>query len=303
MNKKVLLLGGGGFIGVNLIEKFLNHEYEIFVYGRTQPSVFGKTIHFIDAEMSDIEEHKDYLKDLRIDTAIYLINTFPVNLKSAGYNSLLIQNKSFITEIIDIVDRFIFFSSGGRVYKSSGQPHHEDEQLFASCDYGRSKIELEQFVAAESKVKRKSFLIIRPSNPYGPHQSLAGNQGLIAVLIGRILDGAVIDVWGTGHEVRDYIYIKDFVDIFYELYKIKYPKYNVYNIGSGVGVSTLTILDAVKKQLSINDVMIEYLPCDNIVKSNILCNNRICAEVGIMTRTSLNSGIAQFVDWLENKKL
>lgn len=301
MKKKVLILGGGGFIGVNLIEHFLNQDHEVFVYGRTNPTIFGNAINFIEANMSDINEYKDFLKSLKIDTAIYLINTFPINSKTLNYNALIEENKSFIAELIDITARFVFFSSGGRVYKSSDKPHHESEELAAVCDYGKSKIELERFVISESKFKNKSFLIIRPSNPYGPHQSLTGSQGLIAVLIGRILANKAIDVWGTGYEVRDYIYIKDFVELFYALYKLESPKYDIYNIGSGIGVSTLTILDAVKMQLPKNKIDIRYLPNDAIIKSNILCNSRLCEELGFVAYTHLTSGISQFVRWLDKQ--
>ncbi|QTL92803.1 NAD-dependent epimerase/dehydratase family protein [Aeromonas jandaei] len=300
MKKKVLVLGGAGFIGVNLIENFLSHNHEVIVYGRTKPVIFNNAnkFNFISAGMENIKEYKEYLKSLKIDTAVYLINTFPVNSKVLDYDSLLEQNRIFISELFDIVERFIFFSSGGRVYKSSDQPHHENEQLLAICDYGKSKIELEQFIIAESNLKNTPILIIRPSNPYGPYQSLDGGQGLIAALIGRILSKEGIDIWGTGNEVRDYIYIKDFVNIFYALYNLECPKHKIYNIGSGVGVSTLTILEAVKKQLSINDVSINYMPYD-MIKSNILCKNRLLEELGDINYTCLASGIAQFVKWLK----
>ncbi|MDX7730661.1 NAD-dependent epimerase/dehydratase family protein [Aeromonas caviae] len=301
MKNKVLILGGSGFIGINLIENFLSNNHEVFVYGRNKPAItcHSNDFHFIEAEMSDFEKHKNYLKSLKIETAIYLINTFPVNSKTLEYSSLLESNKNFISELIDIVGRFIFFSSGGRVYKSSVQAHHESESLAAICDYGKSKIALEHFVASESQLKNKLFLIIRPSNPYGPYQSLVGGQGLIAVLIGRILSKSKVDIWGTGHEVRDYIYIKDFISLFYKLYNLECPKYNVYNIGSGVGVSTLTILEVVRKQLLVNDVKIRYLSSNNVVESNILCNNRILEEVGPINYTHLAVGVAQFIEWLE----
>lgn len=304
MKNKVLILGGSGFIGINLIENFLNNNHEVFVYGRNKPVItcHSNNLHFIEAEMSDIEKHKGYLKNIKIDTAIYLINTFPVNSKALEYGSLLDKNKEFISELIDIAGRLIFFSSGGRVYKSSEQPHHENEKLVAICDYGKSKIELEHFVITESNFKGKPFLIVRPSNPYGPYQSLVGGQGLIATLVGRILLKESVDIWGTGYEVRDYIYIKDFVDIFYALYKIKSPRYNIYNIGSGIGVSTLSILDVVREQLSISDLNIRYLPSD-IIKSNILCNNRLLEELGAIKYTSLTSGISQFIRWLEKNKI
>jgi len=298
VKKKILILGGAGFIGVNLIEHFLNKNYDVVVYGRTLPLGFEGKIIFIEARLSDVIEKKDYLRSLKIDSAIYLINTFPVNSNVSDYEFLLEQNKNLINNIFDVVERFIFISSGGRVYKSSNRPHHENEKLTAICDYGKSKIALEQFVSSCANHKNKKHLIIRPSNPYGPHQKLTGNQGLIAVLIGRILTGEPIEVWGSGLEVRDYIYIKDFVGIFYSLYCIETPKYDVYNIGSCAGESTLSILDAVRLQLPKHEIQIKYIANNQIIKSNILCNKRVLDEIGNFTYTNLSSGIAQFIEWL-----
>ncbi|MBA7854551.1 NAD-dependent epimerase/dehydratase family protein [Enterobacter sp. RHBSTW-00901] len=299
MKEKILILGGAGFIGVNLIEHFLQHNHDVIVYGRTKPLGFEGRITFVEANLTDINEKKEYLKSLEIDTAIYLINSFSVNSKVNNYQALLDENKYLINEIFDLVERFIFFSSGGRVYKSSERPHHEDEHLEAVCDYGKSKIALETFVTKCGACKKKKFLIVRPSNPYGPHQTLTGNQGLIAVLTGRIISGQVVDVWGSGNEVRDYIYIRDFAKIFYALFCVKNPRYNVYNIGSCTGESTLSILTAVRRCLPNYNVQLNYIPNDTIIKSNILCNKRVLEEIGVYNYTDINSGIAQFVEWLQ----
>lgn len=299
MKRKILILGGAGFIGINLIEHFLLHNYDVIVYGRNRPLGFEEKIIFIEADLTSINDKKEYIKSLEIDTAIYLINTFSVNSKVNNYQSLLDDNKYLINEVFDLVKRFIFFSSGGRVYKSSERPHHEDENLEAVCDYGKSKIDLEAFVMSCGARKKKQYLIVRPSNPYGPHQTLTGNQGLISIITGRIISGQVVDVWGSGNEVRDYIYIKDFVNMFYSLFCIENPLHNVYNIGSCTGESTLSILTTVRQHLPNYNVRINYIPNDNIIKSNILCNRRILDEIGPYNYTDINSGIARFLEWLQ----
>ncbi|HIC8603597.1 NAD-dependent epimerase/dehydratase family protein [Citrobacter freundii] len=298
MKKKVLVVGGAGFIGVNLIEHFLTHNYDVIVYGRNKPLGFDEKIIFVEGTLCDIHEKKHYLKSLKIDTAIYLVNTFPVNSNATDYHLNLRQNTIFIEEIFAVVARFIFFSSGGRVYHSSNLPHDEDETLSAICDYGRSKIELESFITNHAKLNNKKFLIVRPSNPYGPYQTLNGSQGLIAILVGRIITGKVVDVWGTGNEVRDYIYIKDFVSIFYDLFCTENPKYHVYNIGSGIGTSTFSILNVVRQFLPNYSFMINQIPNSNIIESNILCNKRVLDEIGGFKFTSISTGIESFIKWL-----
>ena len=121
MKKKILILGGSGFIGVNLIEHFLQHNYDVIIYGRSIPLGFEEKITFVEADLTGINAKKEYLKSLEIDTALYLINTFSVNSKVRNYQSLLEENKYLINEIFDIVKRFIFFSSGAMSVMHSNQ--------------------------------------------------------------------------------------------------------------------------------------------------------------------------------------
>lgn len=298
MSKRILIVGGSSFIGINLIESLINKGFEVIVYGRKKPLCLNNNFRFISAELTDFELHRTLLSELDIHTAIYLVNSFSVNSKTLNFNDLLDINKKFISNVFDVVNRFVFFSSGGRVYRSSDFPHSETEELCALCDYGRSKILLESFISFESELKGKPYLIVRPSNPYGPHQMLNGTQGLIAVVAGRICSGQSVEIWGDGYEVRDYIYIDDFVDLFTKLLALPSPKYNIYNIGSGFPVSTLEILEVVRRNLKVEHVSVRYVSSLNTIKSNILNNSRLHDEVGPFNYTSLDLGVSKFIQWL-----
>lgn len=298
MNKRILIVGGSSFIGINLIDSLINKGFEVIVYGRKKPSCLNHKFRFISAEITEFELHRKVLSELDIHTAIYLVNTFSVNSKALNFNDLLEVNKNFISNVLDVVKRFVFFSSGGRVYCSSDFPHSENEELSALCDYGRSKILLESFVSFESELKGKRYLIVRPSNPYGPYQVLNGTQGLIAVITGRISSGQSVEIWGDGYEVRDYIYIDDFVDLFTKLLVLPSPKHNIYNIGSGSPISTLEILEVVKRNLKVDHVSVQYISSLNTIKSNILNNSRLHDEVGPFNYTSLDLGVSKFIRWL-----
>lgn len=85
------------------------------------------------------------------------------------------------------------------------------------------------------------YLILRPSNPYGRYQSLRGVQGLVSVVLGRILDQRPLEVWGDGSAVRDYIYIDDFCAAVLAL--LDQPAWNAtFNVGGGCGTSINEII-------------------------------------------------------------
>lgn len=303
MNKRILLVGGSSFIATNLIEKFINESYQVVVYGRNKPQVESHNLTYINGELSDIETKLSQLSTLNITDAIYLVNNIPVNADIEDYNERIILNKAAIAFLFTLVKRVVYFSSGGRIYKSSLLPHKEIDELSPNCLYGKSKVELEAYVAEYSALINRDYLIIRPSNPYGKHQCLFSNQGLIAILIGKIRSGRSIEVWGTGQEIRDYIYIDDFANVFFKLFEISNPPYKIFNIGSGQGVSTLHIIETVLELTGCTSAKQEFIDIHrSLIPSNILCIDRLNEVIGPYHLTPLSIGISAFIDSLGTNK-
>lgn len=290
----VLICGGSSFIGLNLISAFLEKGYTVYVYGRVAPSIQSEKLIFIKGELSEISTNLDHLKNVKIKSALYLVNTFPANGIVLDYDLLLELNFIAISELYSIVDRVIFFSSGGRVYKDSDIAHIESELLSPNCIYGKSKAALEKFLQCNYKNR---YLIIRPSNPYGRHQDFFGNQGVVAVLLGKIKSKQRLQIWGTGLEVRDYIYIDDFVERFMTLFELDSSPFDIYNIGSGVGTTTMDIVRAIDSILgSSYEDQVEYLsPTSQLIKFNILSIDRLESVIGRQKYTPIETGIRLFM--------
>lgn len=302
MEKQVLIIGGSGFIALNVIERFLKESFSIIVYGRTAPQITAKNLRFIEGELKDIHNRLANLHGLFYGDVIYFANNVPVNTDVDNYDELIQENHHALDFLFSISSRVVYFSSGGRIYQSSVLPHAETDELSPSCHYGRSKVDLERYIIEEAPKRNCDYLIVRPSNPYGRHQKLYSNQGLIAVIAGKILLGKDIEVWGAGTEVRDYIYIDDFVDIFYLLLISNDNLHKVINIGSGVGVSTIEVIDTVIQAMGKPNVIKKKIDIHrSIIPSNILCNKRLKSIIGDYKFTSLNEGVTKFINELKVK--
>ncbi|MBL5942786.1 NAD-dependent epimerase/dehydratase family protein [Enterobacter asburiae] len=296
MTKQVLIVGGSSFIAVNLIERFLKESWQVIVYGRNKPALESRGLTFISGELSEINSKLSFLSDSKIDNAIYLINNIPVNSNAVNYEACLSGNRAAIDFLFTLVKRVVYFSSGGRIYKTSPEPHKETDELSPTCAYGKSKVELEEYVIKCSAIAQKEYLIIRPSNPYGKYQKLYSNQGLIAITLGKIKRREEIEIWGTGSEVRDYIYIDDFVSAFYALFNCINLPYNIFNIGSGYGVSTIKIIETILELTDSSDIKKKYIDIHrSLIPSNILCNQRLIDVIGPYSITPLTEGISAFI--------
>ena len=102
------------------------------------------------------------------------------------------------------------------------------------------------------------YVVIRPSNPYGPRQNPLGIQGAISVFLGRVAAGRPIEVWGDGEIVRDYVYVGDLVEGIYRA-ALQPTLSRVYNLGSGEGHSLNAII-AIMRSVIGDRVQVVYKP-------------------------------------------
>ena len=160
--------------------------------------------------------------------------------------------------------------------------------------YGWSKQMMENSIQFMHRTVDLDFLILRPSNPFGHGQNLYGRQGLVAVAIGKLLKNEVIEVWGDGSAVRDYIYIDDLSTIF-----VKLIERNIHNatlnIGSGRGYSINDVL-AFLKIVSGRELKIEYQNPRPVDVSNMVLNTSRLKEIISYEITPFMEGIRMFYE-------
>ena len=142
------------------------------------------------------------------------------------------------------IKNIVFLSSGGTVYGISKNKHKELDPTTPICSYGIMKLTIEMYLYLYNYLYGVNFLILRPSNPFGEYHK-SNQQGLINVVIEKILNGEPIEIWGDGSVVRDYIYIKDLVRIIVDLIEKKVQN-EIINIGSGKGYSINEIINFIR---------------------------------------------------------
>lgn len=261
--ENILLIGGTGFIGSNIIKFFAKEKYKIFVLelpGVVHSPNNDFTIYY--GRLEEIELIKKIVVDNSINVVIHLVSTL---IPSSDINAYLNEFDAIIKPTISLLPffaksnvKFVFFSSGGAIYgiKENGF-FSESNRTNPISYYGQSKLILEESILLEGKKSGLNYLILRPSNPYGIGQNIFGKQGLIAASIGHLLNDEKISIWGDGTVVRDYINIDDLAKGVVKIIENS-ANNEIYNIGSGQGHSINDII-AILKKCSIKDFEVEYL--------------------------------------------
>lgn len=254
MRKKILFIGGAGFIGSNIIRRLDKEKFRVVVIepkGAYLGRLDGMDVDLLEGSLCNIELVKEVIEQQDIQIVVHLVSTL---IPGSTYEDYKKEYKDVIFPSIELMElcaqkgiRFVYFSSGGTVYGNRNDvlPFTETDAMNPISYYGWSKQMMENSIQFMHRTAGLDYLVVRPSNPYGHGQNLYGKQGLVAVAMGKLLRNEEIEVWGDGSAVRDYIYVDDLARIFVKL--IEEDVHNTtLNIGSGRGYSVNDVLAFLK---------------------------------------------------------
>jgi UDP-glucose 4-epimerase len=294
------LLLGGGFISTALIRRLVEHGRCVHVVTRKAPveSIPGIVSHIGDVSDATL------LQKLERDcgTVIYLASTTTPGT-SANCPVMELDNLRPMLHLLEVVKSWqdmhlIFLSSGGTVY---GNPLHnpvaENAPLSPLSYHGAAKVALEGFLNA-FRAKGRAVTILRPSNSYGPEQSLRQAFGLIRTVLQHVLDGTTMEIWGDGENVRDFVYVKDVADAIIAAVNAPMDS-GTYNVGSGKGHTVNRVL-TIAERICGAPVQVKHREARSAdVREVVLDVSRIRERLGWQPRISLEEGILQTWEWLK----
>ena len=303
---KIMVLGGGGFIGHNFIRKISSFEHEIYSFDRMFLNSSDQNVKYIKGDFAQLDKYKEYFENT--DILYHFIST---TLPKESNLDPVFDIKSNLCNLINLlnicinsnVKKIVFISSGGTIYgEVDNALISENEPTNPLSSYGIVKLAMEKYIQLYGKLYNLKYSIFRLSNPYGPYQNSLKGQGLISILLKKILQNEEIIIWGDGSAVRDYIYIDDVIVALY-LDLIKKSEDNVlFNLGSGNGTSINNILE-ILEQLTGNKVKVLYENSRNFdVKSNVLDISKINKFLNWRPEVDIFDGIEQTYNWLKNNK-
>lgn len=301
IKNKLLILGGNGFLGKNIAEKFLNNGWKVYSFDIQKPDAPDSRINYITGNFFNNSDLQTAVsgKDLVIH-AISTVNPGNSNARfMQGYENDLLQTVRLCSMLIGTATKMIFLSSGGTVYGNQEiQPINETALARPINHYGCVKLCIENILRTFNTQFKTKFLIARVANPYGPGQDYLKGVGFIDAALKKAINNEKIEIWGDGETVRDYIYITDVCNMIYSLWEYSGPG-DTFNISSGEGVSQNEIIN-ILKDLGYNPSVI-YKSARNVdAKKMVLENKRILSVYNEKT-ISIKEGIQKYCNYLLGK--
>lgn len=306
---KVVIFGGGGFIGSAIADRLLldGHTLRIFERPRVEPY---RT--FLDSEKvewltGDLLSQHDVSEAIEgMDAVVHLVSsTLPKSSNDDpiyDVQSNLVATLQMLNVMVQKkVMRIVFISSGGTVYGSPTYlPIDEKHPTDPHVSYGITKLAIEKYLLMYERMHGIKATILRVANPFGERQRIETAQGAVGVFLHKALSGQAIEIWGDGSVTRDYIYISDVADAFARALSYK-GKENVFNISSGQGKTINELIDIIEHTVGC-PVVRRYLPARPFdVPVSVLSNELAKREFGWSPEVDLRSGISKTAKWAASK--
>ncbi|MDP3008669.1 MAG: NAD-dependent epimerase/dehydratase family protein [Methylococcales bacterium] len=304
---RCLVLGASGFIGGHLITSLADSGHQVVAYARhfdSNHSISTNTnIEYVTGDFCNEQRWNELLTGVQV--CYHLISTTVPKSSNddpiADVTGNIIGTLHFLEAAKKKNVRIVFASSGGTVYgrinTDSIDEHHPTDPL---CSYGITKLAIEKYLLLYRELHGMRSVVLRIANPYGEGQQPDAIQGAVAVFMGRVLRGHTIDIWGDGSVVRDYIYVQDVVQAMIAASEYG-GRLNVFNVGSGVGVSLLELLGMIE-QVTAKKADIIFHPSRSFdVPRNVLNITAAQKELEWTPQIPMIEGLKKTALWMQEK--
>lgn len=306
-NKKVLVAGGTGLVGIQLVKLLLDQAAIVRIASLDDVSRANPDAEFIKANLSNKEnctkvcQKVDYVFNLLcVKGSPAVTSKYPVEfLTMNDYNSLLMQ-----TAFSSGAEGFMFTSTNG-VYKptelmqedSVWESYPSPNDKFA----GYTKRMGELYAEAYRTQYGWNTNIVRPANIYGPYDNFDSiNAMVVPSLIKRAVSGEnPFVVWGDGSSKRDFIHSGD-VARGMILVAEKNPGIPV-NLGSGMGTSIRQLVEIVISNLEKKPEIVWDKSKPSGDAARVLDSTR-AKNLGFVPKITIENGIKEVMNWYKNNK-
>lgn len=295
---KCLVTGGKGFIGSHMVEELKRRGHEVKVFD-------PKNNALEDIRLIENLDGYDWIFHMGAASGSLHFQPNPIegtDINCVGTVKLLEAAKQARV-------KKVVFSSTGSTYAGTPLPHREDYPLQCPNFYAATKIYNEHSVKLYNELYGLNTVILRYASVYGDNEDSKilpqGNlANVLSQFIWSMMKGEQPEIWGTGKQGRDFIFVDDIVSA--NIFAAEnLGGGRVYNVGTGVETSFNAVVEKINAVLG-TDIKPKYIPPSNasVQKKYVdrqLFDTSKLAEQGWKYSINVETGIRKIVENIKNR--
>jgi UDP-glucose 4-epimerase len=302
---KILVTGGAGFIGSNLVDELVKLGHKVCVIDNLltgEKEYLNSRAKFYKADICSPAIDKIF-KHEKFDYVFHLAAQIDVRVSVArpefdnkvnAMGSFRIFKNSGLTK----VKKVIFISTGGALYGDCLKPATEQTLIQPVSPYAIHKYAAERYLALCRDLYGLNYIILRLANIYGPRQYKGGECGIIGAFTYNIATGRPSVLYGDGSKTRDFVYVSDVVDACLKAMAARQG--GVFNIGNDKEISMRQIINAIKKATGKKFVIRRGKNRPGEVQRSVLNSGKAKKILGWEPKVKLEQGMERTIAWAMN---
>lgn len=300
---KVLVTGGLGFIGTNLVRRLLASGDDVTVYDNLSR---GRREWLADTEAAiltgdilDLGHLEDSLAgaDAVVHLAAYGSVIESVSDPAPNFENNVVGTFNVFSAAREAgVGKVVFASTGGALIGDAEPPVSEDSVPRPISPYGASKLCGEAYCHAFGRAYGIETVALRFANVFGPQS--AHKKGAVTAFIKAILSGDPMVIFGDGMASRDFLYVDDLTRGIEAALRADLPGGSVFHLASGRETRIRELAEAIARAAGRPDHPIEHLEKRRgEVERNFAAYDRARAALGFEPSWTLEDGLAATWQW------
>ena len=256
MSARVLVTGGGGFIGSNLVAALLGRGDRVSVLdnfstgNRANLAPFDRDVEIVEGDLRSYERVHAAVRGIELVFHLGALGSVPRSVQDP-LTSNAVNVDGTLNVLLAARDegvRRVVFASSSSVYGSSGDlPRRESMAPDPISPYGVAKLAGERYCVSFSRVY-ESFeaVVLRYFNVFGPRQDPRSQYAAVVPLfVTAIAAGEPVTIFGDGEQSRDFTYVANVVDASLLAADVPGVSGRIFNVAAGVPHSVDALADAV----------------------------------------------------------
>ncbi len=313
--KKILVTGATGFVGSNIILKLSELGAHVTgVYCKTKPFLKLKNVTYKKLDLTDKTDsykacnNQDFVFMCAAESSgASVMQCKPLtHLTPNVIMNTLILESAYLNNI----KKFCFISSS-TVYPNISKIIKENDVNFKFFEkyfiVGWMKLFSEKICEMYSnKIKKKmDIVIVRPSNLYGPFDKFDPQKSKVVPSLIKKIDESkkIIKIWGNGKDLKDFIYIEDFIEALLKIFSLKKKDIGPVNISFGKSYSInhlLKLLMSISSKKNLKIVYEKHQP--TMIPKRFISNLKLRKLIKWKPINSLKQGLEKTLDWYIRNK-
>jgi len=307
--KKVLVTGGAGFVGANLIRRLIDYGANVrATLHKKEAVVKGDHIEYIHCDLLNPEDCRQVCQNMEYIFLCAAVTSGASVIEKTPLVHLtpnLIMNAQMLEAAYAAKAKKVLFISSNTVYPVTDFPVKEEdvtneffEKYFIVGWMKRfSEIICEMY---STKIKKTmGTVVVRPANIYGPFADFEWETShVLPALIRKVVARhSPIEVWGNGKDIKDFIFIEDFIDGLLLAIE-KTDGFDVVNIASGNQYVLRGLLDTIIKIDGFEDARVIYdTSKPTMIPKRLIDPAKAKEMLGFEAKTSIEEGLKKTIAW------